>query len=137
MKTVKTARGRTVDMGALRAKHENTRAISNMPINAKGDIIDSRGKVVIPRETISKEYYKDNVPGSTDTQVSIKEDQQQVNEVKETEVVNEPTPAPEPDPVVQEEGVIEIGRRQRTREDGSTYWEIEFSDGSMEVEEDQ
>ena len=41
----------------------------------------------------------------------------------------------EPAPV-EEEGVVEIGRRNRTREDGTKYWEVEFSDGSMEIEED-
>ena len=39
-------------------------------------------------------------------------------------------------PVQEEEGVVEIGRRNRTREDGTKYWEVEFSDGSMEIEED-
>lgn len=135
MKSVKTARGKIIDMGALRARHEDTRAISNVPINAKGDIIDSRGKVVVPREEISKEYYKDTVTG-VEEKVSIK---QEAEEEKET-VIEEPvkskaTPKKETAPP-KEEQVYEINRRQRTRDDGSSYWEIEFSDGSMEIEEE-
>lgn len=136
MKTIKTARGRTIDMGALRAKHENTRAISNMPINAKGDIIDSRGKIVVPRETISKEFYKNNVPGSTDTKVSIKEDQEEVVKVEEEIEVTQPPVEEAPIASENNDEVIEVSRRQRTREDGSEYWEVEYSDGSMEIEEE-
>jgi len=136
MKTVKTARGRTIDMGVIRAKHENTRAISNMPINAKGDIIDSRGKIVVPRETISKEFYKNNVPGSTDTKVSIKEDQEEVVKVEEEIEVTQPPVEEAPIASENNDEVIEVSRRQRTREDGSEYWEVEYSDGSMEIEEE-
>ena len=61
MKTVTTARGNQINMGALAAQHEQTRAISNMPLNARGDIIDNRGKVKVSKEKISAAYYKDTV----------------------------------------------------------------------------
>ena len=64
MKRVKTARGKILDMGALATQHEKTRAVSNVPVNARGDIIDNRGNVTVQREKISKEYYKDNVSWS-------------------------------------------------------------------------
>jgi len=130
MRQVKTRRGRILDMGALAAKYEKERAISNVPVNARGDIIDSRGNVKVPKDKILNEYYKDTVPGQT-TEVPIKEDDSTPAPAPEPT----PEPTPQPEPVVQEEGVTEIGRRQRTREDGSTYWEIEYSDGSMEIEE--
>ena len=44
----RTAQGRTVDMIALAAKNEKTRAVGNMKVNARGDTIDSEGKVVVP-----------------------------------------------------------------------------------------
>ena len=145
MKTIKTARGKTLNMAQLAAQQENTRAVSNVPINAKGDIIDSRGNVEVPREEISKEYYKDNLQG-TEEAVSIKEDHE---EVVQPTIEPTPEPAPEPKPakkkatpkpkpapvVTEEEEVVEVGRRQRTRDDGSTYWEVEYSDGSMGTEE--
>ena len=130
MRQVKTRRGRILDMGALAAKYEKERAISNVPVNARGDIIDSRGNVKVPKDKILNEYYKDTVPGQT-TEVPIKEDDSTPAPAPELT----PEPTPQPEPVVQEEGVTEIGRRQRSREDGSTYWEIEYSDGSMEIEE--
>ena len=66
MKDVKTARGRNLNMAILAAQNEETRAISNVPVNAKGDIIDNRGNVKVPREKVSKEYYKDNLTGIED-----------------------------------------------------------------------
>ena len=73
MKTVKTARGKTLNMGQLAEEFERTRAVSNVPVNAKGDIIDARGDVKVPREKISKEYYRDNLQGVEES-VSIKVD---------------------------------------------------------------
>ena len=61
MKTVKTRRGKTLNMAQLAAQNETARAISNVPINARGDIIDNRGNVKVPKEKISKEYDRDNL----------------------------------------------------------------------------
>lgn len=43
---VKTALGKTIDMGALIAKNDKTRAVGNMKVNARGDTIDGTGKVI-------------------------------------------------------------------------------------------
>jgi hypothetical protein len=129
MKTIKTARGKTLDMAGLAAQNEETRAISNMPINARGDIIDNRGKVKVPREDISKEFYKNNVPGSDVKKESIKEDVTLKTVVKETPA---PTPTPAPATVAKEEDdSIEVSRSERERPDGSKYFEVEYMDGSM------
>jgi hypothetical protein len=45
MKNYRSAMGKNVDMGALLAKNENTRAVGNMKVNARGDTIDSQGRV--------------------------------------------------------------------------------------------
>ena len=142
MKTVKTARGKTLNMGQLAEEFERTRAVSNVPVNAKGDIIDARGDVKVPREKISKEYYRDNLQGVEES-VSIKVDHDEpvvitpTQEVKEeTKPKPKETPKPKSAPVVaEEEEVVEIGRRERTRDDGTKYWEVEFSDGSMTTED--
>ena len=107
MKTVKTARGQSINMSALAEKQGDTRAISNVPVNARGDIIDSRGEVKVSREKITKEYYKAEKKSAED--VSIKQDSEDAKENKIT-ILNE---------------------TERTREDGSKYVEIEYSDGSM------
>lgn len=113
MKTVKTARGKVINMSALAAKHEQTRAVSNVPVNARGDIIDSRGEVKVTKAEITKEYYKNNVPNSDIAEESIKS---------------------EPETEVQNHDPVEVNREIRERKDGSKYYEIEYSDGSMTEE---
>ena len=53
----RTAQGRTLDMTALAAKNERARAVGNMKVNARGDTIDSEGKVVVPvTEKVATNY---------------------------------------------------------------------------------
>ena len=125
MKRIKTDKGQILDMAALAAKHEKTRAVSNLNLNARGDIIDNRNEVKVPREQISKEYYKNNVPGADTKTVSIKEDEKVDTVVKNP--VNEKKQATK-----KESKVTEVSRKARTREDGTQYYEVEYSDGSME-----
>ena len=138
MKRVKTAKGRMLDMSALAAKNETTRAVSNLPLNARGDIIDNRGNVEVSRENISKEYYKDNVPGSDEVEISIQAEEvtpdvtvQPVTPKKETPKASTPIPTPKN----VGDKVTEISRKARTRDDGTSYFEVEYSDGSMENKE--
>ena len=53
----RSALGRTVDMAALRAKNEHTRAVGNMNVNARGDIIDSNNDVINDNNKRVNEYY--------------------------------------------------------------------------------
>jgi uncharacterized protein with WD repeat len=46
MSKYRTAMGKTVDMAALTAKNEKTRAVGNMKVNARGDSIDAQGRVI-------------------------------------------------------------------------------------------
>ena len=127
MKRVKTAKGQILDMAALASKYEKTRAVSNIDVNARGDIIDNRNQVKVPREKISKEFYKNNVPGSDTKEVSIK-----TEEKPETVKVEQPKAEPKTEPK-KESKPTETKRTTRTREDGTSYYEVEFSDGSMET----
>ena len=47
-KVYRTARGKTVDVGAIRLQNEQVRAVGNMGVNARGDRIDSQGNVIDP-----------------------------------------------------------------------------------------
>lgn len=58
MKSAKTALGKTINMAALAAKHETTRAVSNIPVNARGDIIDNRGNVKSLKKQLPKNSIK-------------------------------------------------------------------------------
>lgn len=46
MANYKTAMGKVVDMAALTAKNEKTRAVGNMKVNARGDTIDAQGRII-------------------------------------------------------------------------------------------
>ena len=48
-KVYKTARGTTIDMGAIRLQNEHVRAVGNMGVNARGDRIDAQGNVLDTR----------------------------------------------------------------------------------------
>jgi len=57
MSKFRTAQGRTLDMAALSARNEKTRAVGNMKVNARGDTIDSEGKIVLPvTEKVATNY---------------------------------------------------------------------------------
>lgn len=60
MSVYRTAMGKSLDMAALRAKNEKTRAVGNVKnLNARGDTIDSFGKVVVPvTEKVGDAYAK-------------------------------------------------------------------------------
>ena len=42
----RSAMGKSVDVSALMAKNEKTRAVGNMKVNARGDTIDSHGRII-------------------------------------------------------------------------------------------
>jgi len=57
MKQYRSAQGKTVDMAALAAKNERVRAVGNMKANARGDTIDSNGRVVVPvTQKVGQQY---------------------------------------------------------------------------------
>jgi len=59
MSTFRTAMGKTVDMAALVARNEKTRAVGNMKVNARGDSIDAHGRIIKPvTEKVSDNYAK-------------------------------------------------------------------------------
>jgi hypothetical protein len=56
-KIYKTAQGKTVDLGALMLQNENTRAVGNMKVNARGDIVDGWNRPIHSRtHQIQKQY---------------------------------------------------------------------------------
>ncbi len=56
-KVYKTAQGKTVDLGALMLQNENTRAVGNMKVNARGDLIDGWNRPIDRRtQQVQKQY---------------------------------------------------------------------------------
>lgn len=56
-KIYKTANGKTVDLGALQLQNEEVRAVGNMGVNARGDLIDSMNRPIDSRNNrVNKQY---------------------------------------------------------------------------------
>lgn len=60
----RSAQGRVVDIEKLRLANEETIAVGNMRVNARGDQLGPGGKIVKTRNQIMKEYYSLNTPTS-------------------------------------------------------------------------
>jgi hypothetical protein len=53
----KTAQGKVLDMGQLILQNEKVRAVGNMNVNARGDLLDDKNQVVSSRNTqVNKQY---------------------------------------------------------------------------------
>lgn len=68
----RTAQGKMLDMEALMAEHEDSVAVGNAKMNARGDKLGPGGKVIETVQEAAADYYEDN-PKAVKTQ-SIKDD---------------------------------------------------------------
>lgn len=58
-KVYKTAQGKTVDMGRLMVQNEKTRAVGNMKVNARGDLVDDMNNIVSSKpQQVNTQYNK-------------------------------------------------------------------------------
>ena len=86
-KAYKTARGRVIDMDQLRLSNEDSIAVGNMKVNARGDELGPGGEVIRTRNEIMNEYYKLNTPVV-----------EQAARIIADEAELAPKPAPQPEP---------------------------------------
>lgn len=122
----KTHRGREFNMSAFAEKNGDTKVVGNVSMNARGDIIDAKGNVKIPTQTISR-MAADLKNGET-KHVSLKADDK---------ISAAPTPTPVKEPVVTPQEPINedlsiVSSREVETEDGPAV-EVEYSDGSLEI----
>ena len=62
-KIYKTAQGKTVDMGKLMLQNEKVRAVGNMKVNARGDMVDDMNRVISSKnDQVNKQYNKQTAP---------------------------------------------------------------------------
>ena len=55
----KSANGKPIDMGALRQRNEKVRAVGNMNVNARGDLVNDDNEIIQARnQQINKQYNK-------------------------------------------------------------------------------
>ena len=60
MSSIRSMRGREIDMEKLNLKNETTPAVGNMKVNARGDELGPGGQIIRTKEEILADYYKDN-----------------------------------------------------------------------------
>lgn len=114
----KTHRGREFNMTAFAEKNGDVRAVGNASMNARGDVIDSKGNVKIPNQVISRATA--NLKNNDSSMVSLKADP----EIKNTPPAAVPTPESGSPTVVSTRDIVtETG----------TSTEIEYSDGSIQI----
>lgn len=70
----RTAQGKRLDMSMLARRNERTRAVGNMSVNARGDTIDSQGKVIVPVTKKVGDKYQRTVSNRAATLAKRKED---------------------------------------------------------------
>ena len=57
-KLYRTMQGRMVDIEKLRAANEDIRAVGNMNVNARGDVLGPGNTVLKTKEQVMREYYE-------------------------------------------------------------------------------
>jgi hypothetical protein len=62
-----TANGRRIDIDAIISQNEETIAVGNMGVNARGDQLGPGGIVDTPKNKAMADYYKLNTPTAVDT----------------------------------------------------------------------
>jgi hypothetical protein len=120
---VRTARGKMIDMAAISAKYETTKAVGNVLMNAKGDRLNPDGSIRVSAETIARTHHNIKTPPQ-ETAIS--------DPKPLTPTVTKPT---QPIVTPEYESPQPVSRITKTRDDGSRYVEIEYDDGSMETQE--
>lgn len=71
-KVYRSAQGRMIDIGALQLQHENVRAVGNMPVNARGDLIDAENRPINSKNQQLAKQYNRQISNVVDSPVSSK-----------------------------------------------------------------
>ena len=54
----RSMQGRMIDIEKLRATNEDVRAVGNMNVNARGDVLGVGGKIETPKANVIQKYYE-------------------------------------------------------------------------------
>lgn len=79
---IRTAKGAVIDMASLAARNSTTIALGNAGMNARGDLIDRKGRILKTRDVVIQEYYDKNPKAVTQT-VSLRDIGEEVLTPKE------------------------------------------------------
>lgn len=91
-----SAMGKSIDMSALRTKNEKVRAVGNMNVNARGDIIDSHNRIIKDNNKRINSMYQKILRDKIVTPVSDEKMSINTSEISSNEIdmddYNEPNP---------------------------------------------
>ena len=122
---IKSAMGKVVDVAALMKENEGTLAVGNVKMNARGDRLGPDGKVIVPVQQVAK---KQKSVVSQPVAASIEAASNPAKVVAEEEK-RTAKKAKKPENKV-------INMTSKIDENGDSYTEIEYEDGSIEVKKD-
>lgn len=91
-KIYRTAQGKMVDLGALQLQNENVRAVGNMGVNARGDIIDSHNKSINTRNQQVAKQYRRQTSNVTDQPIATSKGNIPAQQAPATTPIAEPAP---------------------------------------------
>jgi hypothetical protein len=135
-KIYKSAMGRVVDMGALMLENENTRAVGNMNVNARGDVLDSANRVVETKNRQVAKHYQRQIAApanhlpTTSTQAAKK--QQSLRKAAKEKVAKDtPAPAKSRAAKVVNESVLDVYNDERLV---SNYDKIQAAEDVPDIE---
>ena len=77
----RSAQGKMVDLGALQLRNENVRAVGNMGVNARGDLLDSNNKPIDSKNNQVARQYQRQTSNVTNTSVYNKAQPTKVSEI--------------------------------------------------------
>jgi hypothetical protein len=121
----RTARGKEINMASLIAANDTAVAVSNVSMNARGDILGPGGEINVPAQEIQKEFYEEKLTAPAETVKTLDDLQEKVTG-KKTKTKKET--------IIEEKEWEVIAERKFTR-DGKNFIEYEYSDGSIEEKE--
>lgn len=116
-KVYKTARGKSVDFDKIKLSNENVAAVGNMKVNARGDLLGSRGEIAAGRNQIMDQVYAvEEAPYSPNDPSSFNEVQRMAEQNRAQELHNltqnlVQTTSPESTPIPDESSPIQPSTR--------------------------
>ena len=134
MRNTKTARGSIIDMSALAAKHETTRAVGNVPMNARGDRLNQDGSIKVKAEDIAVAHQNTQEPPEQQPISNPKPIEPKIEKPKPKDETIQEVEIPNLEEQFSQEPEA-ISKITRTRKDGTKFVEIEYDDGSIETVE--
>jgi len=90
----RTMQGRMIDIEQLRSANEDIRAVGNMNVNARGDILGAGGQIATPKADVIAKYYEQPKGKVDDTPIRMR--QTPPRRVAPVSQVVESKPAPQP-----------------------------------------